>query len=69
MADQHLDAERTGLGENLLAGFFAAIDDRGNGNAGPLQVEGGLVGRIMGGVDTDLGTHGDAEVVEIGARG
>ena len=42
-------------------GLLAAIDDGSDRHAGALQIEGGLVGRIVRRIDADLRADGDAE--------
>ncbi len=54
VAGQHLDPERARLSQNSLARLFAAVDDGRDRDTGALQVEGSLIGRIIGGIDADL---------------
>jgi hypothetical protein len=50
------------------ARIVAQVDDRGDVDAGLLQVDRRRIGGIIGGVDADIAPDRDAVMVEIGAR-
>ena len=69
MAAQHLDAESAGFRQHLCTRILPRVDDGSDGDTGPLEIESGFISRIMGRIDPDLGTDGNAEMVEEGAAG
>ena len=64
-----LDAERARLVDRRAGRVVANVDDRRDIDAGPLQVDRRRIGGIVGRVDADIFSDGDAIMVEIDARG